>query len=382
MLRALAVITALLLGGAVTAQDMVIAPQFEDARPFHGGVGRVKQNGMWGLIDRTGRFQVPPTFEQIQIGGQGIYGVKDPDDDRGWRFIRADGRDVGRERGSALKPFSKGWGAVKSYSDRWAVLDTSGKRIAQVEWIDIGGWDPPFATVRDDRGWHVVHIGPYGFVNRVDAWDLNNLQNDLRALRGPFGPLTLLDTSRGFTLMKLETTSWAAGITLSWSMRRADDSDAGFFRNLRAPSEGLAPVELATGGWGFYHLATHQVVWADGLEEARSFSEGLAAVKQNGAWGYLDRRGAVVVRPRYTRAYDFHDGFATMRMGDKRGFLWRDDRGQIAEFVAPQYEDVWRFQEGLAPVKTGGLWGYITNGKAPAPILMQPPVQTLVPALQ
>ncbi|MBR1660127.1 MAG: WG repeat-containing protein [Oscillospiraceae bacterium] len=47
-------------------------------------------------------------------------------------------------------------------------------------------------------------------------------------------------------------------------------------------------------------------------EDAATFSEGYAAVKQNGKWGYIDETGELVIPCRYERAYDFSEGYAVV----------------------------------------------------------------------
>lgn len=47
-------------------------------------------------------------------------------------------------------------------------------------------------------------------------------------------------------------------------------------------------------------------------EEALLFSEGLAAVKKNGKWGYIDETGKVVIPFQYDQAYTFNEGKAVV----------------------------------------------------------------------
>ena len=47
-------------------------------------------------------------------------------------------------------------------------------------------------------------------------------------------------------------------------------------------------------------------------EDARRFSEGLAAVKKDGLWGYIDKSGKVVIPFKYTYAGDFKRGVAVV----------------------------------------------------------------------
>ena len=45
-------------------------------------------------------------------------------------------------------------------------------------------------------------------------------------------------------------------------------------------------------------------------EDARSFYSGLAAVKRDGKWGYIDEDNNVVIDFQYDVAYDFNEGYA------------------------------------------------------------------------
>lgn len=47
-------------------------------------------------------------------------------------------------------------------------------------------------------------------------------------------------------------------------------------------------------------------------DDAQSFSEGLAAVKQNGKWGYIDTDGKVVIPFQYDQAFAFNEGYAVV----------------------------------------------------------------------
>ncbi|HSP64398.1 MAG TPA: WG repeat-containing protein, partial [Pyrinomonadaceae bacterium] len=49
---------------------VVIKPQFDDAKPFYEGLGRVRVGAKWGFIDRTGEFAIPPQFELDPSGGE------------------------------------------------------------------------------------------------------------------------------------------------------------------------------------------------------------------------------------------------------------------------------------------------------------------------
>lgn len=62
------------------------------------------------------------------------------------------------------------------------------------------------------------------------------------------------------------------------------------YKEARSFSEGLAPVQASNGRWGFIN-ANNQVVISPRFEDAKEFKDGRAAVKMNGKWGYINKRG-------------------------------------------------------------------------------------------
>lgn len=91
-----------------------------------------------------------------------------------------------------------------------------------------------------------------------------------------------------------------------------------------------------------------------------SFSEdGLAFMAdENGRYGYIDKNGNWAIKAQYTEAKSFSNGFAAVRIGDKYGFI--DTKGiVICDFI---YEYAGDFsKDGLAAFKDGGKWGYINS---------------------
>lgn len=96
--------------------------------------------------------------------------------------------------------------------------------------------------------------------------------------------------------------------------------------------------------------------------EMQPFSEGLAAFEDNqGHDGFLDRTGAVAIAPTFDAVGSFSQGVATARKGDLWGYI--DKKGAWA--IEPAFAEALPFRpEGLAKVKTrGGWWTWIrTDG--------------------
>lgn len=83
------------------------------------------------------------------------------------------------------------------------------------------------------------------------------------------------------------------------------------------------------------------------------FSEGLAAVKINGLYGYVDTSGSVVIQPQFGAAFAFSGGLARVELPNngKTGFI--DKQG--ATVIPAQFAGGSDFSEGLAAVQFGSF---------------------------
>ena len=62
------------------------------------------------------------------------------------------------------------------------------------------------------------------------------------------------------------------------------------YQNVRSYSEGLAPVQVSSGRWGFINEKQEWVIQAK-FEDAKEFQNGKAPAKLNGKWGFINKRG-------------------------------------------------------------------------------------------
>lgn len=154
---------------------------------------------------------------------------------------------------------------------------------------------------------------------------------------------------------------------------------------------------------------TGQVVFEPARSNVDAFAEGLAAFREEGREGshspqpgiavyryypgrkgYIDRTGSVVIQPAFADAGPFIGGLARVVLDGDCHVLEPSGRtkgtpltgspepcsggapddvltacgvgfiGRTGEFaIQPKFESAWDFQEGLAAVRTGGLWGFI-----------------------
>jgi hypothetical protein len=134
----------------------------------------------------------------------------------------------------------------------------------------------------------------------------------------------------------------------------------------------LAPFEQH-GKWGFKD-ASGKVVIPPRYQMAQEFSpEGLAAVVDAQGWAYIDARARVVIRPLAVDngPDEFSENLARFRQAGKVGFF--DRRGKVV--IPPRFAFALPFSEGRAAVcdgclekkegehtaLSGGRWGYIDS---------------------
>jgi|GEM_PF-408657 len=110
------------------------------------------------------------------------------------------------------------------------------------------------------------------------------------------------------------------------------------------------------------NMATVSV--APKYDSAGSFFDGMAVVKINNKWGFIDKTGREVVSPKYDSVRNFSDGMAAVEINNKWGFIDKTGR----EIVSLKYDNVQDFAEDLAVVGVkslndvgGRLYGFINK---------------------
>lgn len=97
---------------------------------------------------------------------------------------------------------------------------------------------------------------------------------------------------------------------------------------------------------GFVNAISKEKICMAIYDDAYPFTEGLAAVKTNGKWGFIDNSAFEVIKPIYDEVSSFSDGLAAVKLG-KYGYINR-----MNEIIIPfQFYDAYTFKNGVAKVK-------------------------------
>jgi tetratricopeptide (TPR) repeat protein len=156
--------------------------------------------------------------------------------------------------------------AVKD-GDRWGILDSSGKMVGDFSYLDIAV-----------NSLGSVFYGGHGMVKNSNGWQL-------------------IDTD-------------------------GNEMANAVFYDAKAPEseKGYIAVANAKGKWGFIDLDGNLVIDYK-YDDAKSYSNGLAAVCIGERWQYIDDRDNVVIDVNMEDAEPFHKGIAQVGMVDGTAIL-------------------------------------------------------------
>lgn len=134
------------------------------------------------------------------------------------------------------------------------------------------------------------------------------------------------------------------------------------FRFIDDFSEGLAAVWVGDEK-GYIDRSGALVIKPQPFNSVSRFSDGMARVQmggpmgQGGRLGFIDRSGKIVIKPQYQFAQDFSEGLCAVLIGEKYGYI--DRTGAVA--IQPQFRIAEPFSQGLAGVWVGDKVGYINK---------------------
>ena len=125
-----------------------------------------------------------------------------------------------------------------------------------------------------------------------------------------------------------------------------------------SPSKKLEIIDI-NGRYGFADQNNNVVIpctWS----EAKCFSEGLAAVKDDSQlWGFIDVEGVLVIPTKWKSVESFFEGLAVVSE-DVKKYGCINKKGELV--IEPIWQSLKVFSEGLAPVMNNKKrWGYINK---------------------
>lgn len=323
---------------------VVIKPTFDDVSYFHEGMAAVCIDNMWGYIDRDGSMVIPPKYSYADSFSNGLAYVAESSDEMyyspNWDahiFIDKTGKTALSLRAQCLEfsngllSFGTGWDPVDKQANRWGYVDKSGKIVIKQQFK----WAAPFS---EGLAFAFSKEGKPGFI----------------------------DTSGRFVihLNKGDVTYFSEGLAAIWLNGKTKYID----------KSGRTVIRSKPYLGGDFHCGRARVKYQDKcgyidrtgamcikprFDDADDFSEGFARFidTDRRKWGYIDTNGNVRIKPQYDEALGFHEGLALIHYHERWGYI--NKRGTMVIQLPPSkrfihdddeiVEKSWSFSEGLAP---------------------------------
>jgi hypothetical protein len=325
--------------------NVVIEPQFQGAGDFSEGLASVAISDSGykeGYIDKTGKIVIEPKWDtagkfseglawvgfdqakrEYKIGNKTFYSSPSHSFDYKFGLIDKTGKYIVEPTFTYTGDFSEGLAVVRTKEDKFGFIDKTGKFIIETKFNWAGSFSEGLACVYVN--------GKYGFINKNGEviikptfTDAGNFSEGLayvklggRVREHSFGMQSITTTRRDRNFAYIDKTG-----RILFKVK-AD--------NAFSFSEGLARISIQ-GNDGYIDKMGRIIIQP--VQGGQSdFSEGLSfAILGKGEIGYIDKTGKVVLKPEFALAEDFKNGLASVRdsldiMKAKYGYI--DKKGKV-----------------------------------------------------
>ncbi len=389
---------------------------YDDASDFSEGLAKVKLNGKHGFIDKEGNEVINCKYDWVNDFSEGLACVSFNGkcgffDSQGYKIIPC--------KYNYATSFSEGLACVRidrkpnfplrrfgAEDGEWRIINNTGDEIVicKHDYDTIGEFEGGMAKVElnekigfiDREGSEIIpckHI-PWKYIGYIGEGLIKVPSNNARlGLINKWGNSIISDKYHEINyfhegLAKVELNGKSGFIDKNGNeivpckydsnRYNASEIEAGFFflntlftRPGLYFSEGLAAVKFS-GKWGFIDNKGNEIVPCI-YNRVEDFQEGLAGVNLNGKWGFIDKQGNKVIHCKYDKVRAFKEGVAWVRLSERSARLREYEGGWGAidkngnEIIPFKYNWTENFNEGMAPIFIE-KWGFINkNGNEVIP---------------
>ena len=336
----------------IDTKGSAIAEGYSELSEFHEGIAGVSDGGKWGFVDKTGRLIIDLQFEMVGQFNDGLAVVQHNDK---MGYINKNGEIVVPCNYRLCWDFQNGYALVE-LNDRIGLINRWGMFVIPAEYDSI----MPSANPNV----YIIHIGnkegaflvPGGviFPCQYDYIDINK-SNSKVACAGMNNEHFFFNDGRTTTLESDRYTKRYSFFSNSVLQRSEEGTEKPYFNRMCLCNLRGEPITkyydfnkgyVVNKGWNWSNGGVFGFVNDDGEESipcifqnARNFTEGLAAVNKGGSflredgdayftggkWGYINRSGDEVIPFQYDDAGSFYGGAALVRIG--KYFFYIDKYG-------------------------------------------------------
>lgn len=310
---------------------------------------------LWGYINQDGETVIPSIYKKCypfaENGLAAIYESKE------YKIINTKGIEIATEiTGFMLDKGFIGFGGLQGYYDdmlavlkdkKWGFLNSEGKLVIELKYDKVSIFNNGYSTAQRGDNFYIVNkSGEETMIEDAALYEVKRFSEGLAPFTNDKKESGFINTN-GKVIIQAEFLTvgyFVAG--LAWA--KTSDKKVGFIDKTGEwvinpqfeaakkfdPVSGLARVKL-DGNWAYVNKSG-TVVYIDDTEKWGHFKDGLAKGKKDGKTGYYNKIGEWVIPPTFDGGRDFINGFIAVKMGGEWGFI--DKSGKWV--IEPQYVSV------------------------------------------
>lgn len=263
----------------------------------------------FGLSDAAGSILIPPAYHALEYGnGTAVVTLNGPDGGTG--IVDKAGNILVPLIFEEAAPFQSGWArVVERESPRYNYINEKGEFLLDASADDCEGFFGNYALIR------------YG----EDHFVVNRDQSMNRQICGK--PIVCL-SENGLFLVERENSQYIyrAGNDEYIALGQYSVSEQGWH-------DGLIAVRDGNGKWGFMDECLQPVIPCV-YDAVQTFSDGRAWATIDGEYHFLDTEGTCRYSGKLTAASPYSEGLAAIRADDRWGFI--DGEGEVC--LSPSLE--------------------------------------------
>lgn len=304
-------------------------------------VAQVKSNetGKWGYVDISGTFIVPAQYTKVyEFSSDGLAPIYNPKR-ANYYFINTknevlktdlDFRLISTAMGYDILGYHDGYVPVK-VGKKCGYMDTQGKLAIAAKYDDVMEFNGGFGVGRTGKTFVVINeqgeefAVPFASTVRHFSENLAPYQDSNTGLFGFIGTDGKIVISAAYEGVGYfsDGLAWARSkngkigfIDTSGEMVINPQFDLVMNFN---PESGIARIKM-NNDWGYVNkegkinYVKDADIWGD-------FGNGLAPGRKNGKFGFYDFDGNWVIKPTFDHAREFKNGYAAVRVDKKWGFI-------------------------------------------------------------
>lgn len=341
-------------GGAVSIPQSM----FDNRIPYQIG-------DKYGYLDQEGNWVIPPVYESITPFIQGRAFISTSKNSRNYDMIDLEGNVIMKSV-DPVSDFKNGKAIVKVPIEigerdiyqryKAGVIDREGNWIIPPLYDDIGEFNKGFSII--------IENGKKGVIDKNGNVIIPSLYKDIRQYSHHFNikddkkKVGLADINGKIIIQPKYEDCWIRedGFIILKNKGKYGLADLNG-KTILKPTLDSMPGESEDSK----SLSKDSLLASQLFEKVRDFSDGMAAIKKNDLWGFIDLQNNLSIEPQFDEVFDFKNGFSVVNVSNHWGLI--DKKGEW--LVEPKFDEIKEFSEGVAPAKIfnpkerASKWGFI-----------------------